>query len=214
MSGPTTCENPRCSCNPCTCLDCGCGVARLGELERRVMDVLWEEPGREMTGRDMADAFPDYAYTTVATVLDRLVHKQMVSRRMEGRAIRFAATGTRAAHTAELMHETLVVTGDPDATLTRFAKTLSRSRSRGPSPRSRSAQTRTTRDEGLAGPQESAAVFFQPAHPVRYLSRYCSPGAQAPMLFGSRERYFSVSALLRIRCSEQDPALPSCDHRA
>jgi predicted transcriptional regulator len=123
----TTCDNPKCTCDPCTCNECGCGVASLGELERRVMDLLWEEPGRELAGRQVADALPVYAYTTVATVLDRLVHKGMVSRRMEGRAIQFAATGTRATHTAELMHETLVVTGDPESTLARFAETLSRS---------------------------------------------------------------------------------------
>ena len=91
------------------------------------MDLLWEEPGRELTGRDVANALSGYAYTTVATILDRLTQKGMVSRRMEGRAIRFSPTGTRAAHTAELMHETLVVTGDPDSALVRFAETLSRS---------------------------------------------------------------------------------------
>jgi len=102
-------------------------VARLGELERRVMDLLWEEPGHELTGRDVADALPGYAYTTVATVLDRLVHKGFVSRRMEGRSIRFSTTGTRAAHTADLMHETLAVARDPEPALVRFAETLSRS---------------------------------------------------------------------------------------
>ena len=90
------------------------------------MDHLWEA-GRELTGRDVAEAFPDYAYTTVATVLDRLVQKGMVGRRMEGRTIQFSTTGTRADHTAEVMHETLVVTGDADAALVRFAETLSRS---------------------------------------------------------------------------------------
>lgn len=102
-------------------------MARLGELERRVMDLLWECPGRELTGRDVAESLPDYAYTTVATVLDRLVQKRMVKRRMEGRAIRFSTTGTRADHTAEQMHETLVVTGDTESALVRFAETLSRS---------------------------------------------------------------------------------------
>jgi predicted transcriptional regulator len=127
MSATTTCDNPKCSCDPCTCAQCGCGVARLGELERRVMGLLWEDPDRELTGRDVAEVFPEYAYTTVATVLDRLVQKGVVSRRMEGRTIRFSTTGTRADHTAELMHEALVVTGDTDSALVRFAKTLSRS---------------------------------------------------------------------------------------
>ena len=91
------------------------------------MDVLWEEHGRELTARNVADELPGYAYTTVATVLDRLIHKGLVSRRLDGRAIRFASIGTRADHTAELMHETLVRARNPDATLVRFVKTVSRS---------------------------------------------------------------------------------------
>jgi predicted transcriptional regulator len=90
------------------------------------MDVLWEKPGRELAGRDVADALPGYAYTTVTTVLDRLVHKGLVSRRMDGRTIRFSTTGSRAAHTAELMHEALIVDRDPGSALVRFAETLSR----------------------------------------------------------------------------------------
>lgn len=128
MGASTTCDNPMCSCDPCTCGDeCRCGVARLGDLERRVMDTLWAEPGHELTGRDVTDALADYAYTTVATVLERLVHKGLVHRRMDGRTIRFTAIGTRGAHTAVLMHETLAVDEDPDAALIRFADTLSTS---------------------------------------------------------------------------------------
>jgi predicted transcriptional regulator len=115
-----------CSCDPCTCDDCHCGAARVGELERRVMDILWEQQGREMTGRDVATLLPEYAYTTVATVLDRLVHKGLVRRKMEGRFIRFTAIGTPGAHTATLMHEALATGGeDRAAALSRFVETLS-----------------------------------------------------------------------------------------
>jgi predicted transcriptional regulator len=89
------------------------------------MDVLWQEPTRELAGRDVADALPNYAYTTVTTVLDRLVHKGLVHRRMEGRTIRFATVGTRGAHTAVLMHEALAADDDPGSALVRFAETLS-----------------------------------------------------------------------------------------
>jgi predicted transcriptional regulator len=106
-------------------VDCHCGVATLGELERRVIDVLWEDPTRERTGRDVANQLPGYAYTTVATVLDRLTLKGLVSRRVEGRTIRFATTGTRSSHAAQQMHEALMLTGDPDAALASFAETLS-----------------------------------------------------------------------------------------
>jgi predicted transcriptional regulator len=125
MSAATTCDNPRCSCSPCTCADCRCGVARLGDLERRVMEVLWAKPGRELSGRNVADALPDYAYTTIATVLDRLTHKGLVRRRMNGRVIQFTATDTRAANTAMLMREALESTSDPDAALVCFVEGVS-----------------------------------------------------------------------------------------
>ncbi len=127
MSATTTCTNPRCTCEVCTCTECGCGVARVGDAELQVMEILWAEPGRDRTGRDVADLLPDYAYTTVATMLDRLVHKGLVSRRMDGRLIHFTAVGTRADHAADLMHETLATNGDPGAVLARFAATMSRS---------------------------------------------------------------------------------------
>lgn len=128
MSTTSTCDNPLCSCDPCACEGpevCACGAARLGDLERRVIDVLWEVPGRELTGRDVANRLPDYAYTTVATVLDRLFRKNLVRRRLDGRTIKFAATGSGATHTATLMREALGLTGDRDAALISFAESVS-----------------------------------------------------------------------------------------
>ena len=125
---PTPCPNPKCTCADCRCgPTCKCGVLRLGTLERRVMEVLWEGPGRERTGREVADAFPDYAYTTLSTVLDRLVTKELLDRRQDGRVIHYSATNTRAVHTALLMQEALNATRDPDAALACFAQGLSAS---------------------------------------------------------------------------------------
>lgn len=125
MSSKTTCDNPMCSCEPCACDACRCGVARLGDLERRVMEILWERPDSELRVRDVADTLPHYAYTTVATVLDRLVHKGLVRRRMDGRTIRFTTNGTPGTHTAVLMHEALAEDLDVDSALVQFAETLS-----------------------------------------------------------------------------------------
>ena len=91
------------------------------------MNVLWGDPEREVTVRDVAAALPEYAYTTLATILDRLVHKGLAGRRIEGRTIRFAAVGTRGAHTAVLMHDALAADHDGDTALVRFAETLSHS---------------------------------------------------------------------------------------
>lgn len=121
----TPCPNPKCTCVDCHCgPTCKCGVLRLGTLERRVMDVLWEEPGRERTGREVADAFPEYAYTTLSTVLDRLVTKELLDRRQDGRVIHYSATNTRAVHTALLIREALDATHDPDAALACFVQGL------------------------------------------------------------------------------------------
>lgn len=121
-----SCANPLCSCSPCGCGDaCRCGIARLGQLERRVMDEIWQPSSSEPTVREIADALPDYAYTTVATVLDRLVHKGILSRRKDGRAMRFSPVGSRDIHTALLMRQTLESAGDPMPALVQFARTLS-----------------------------------------------------------------------------------------
>jgi predicted transcriptional regulator len=114
-----------CSCDPCTCDECACGGASLGDLERQVMGILWAEPDREFTGRDVANVFPKSAYTTVATVLDRLVHKELVRRRMDGGKIRFSAVGSPGAHAAVLMRQAMAEGPDPEAALASFARTLS-----------------------------------------------------------------------------------------
>lgn len=125
MSTTSTCDNPNCHCDPCTCTDCKCGTSRLGDLERRVMDILWAEPGREFTARAVADLLPDHAYTTVATVLDRLSNKGLVRRRKDGRVIHFATTATGAVFTALAMQQALDKATDRDAALVQFAQSIS-----------------------------------------------------------------------------------------
>jgi predicted transcriptional regulator len=127
MSAQTKCENPMCSCDPCRCAQCACGVVTLGDLERRVLGVVWDLPDPEPTGREVADALPTHAYTTVATVLDRLVNKGLLNRRRDGRPIRFTPIGVRGAHTAVVMRQALAADSDPGAALVCFANTLSSS---------------------------------------------------------------------------------------
>ena len=97
----------------------------LGELERRVMDVLWGSMDMQLTGRQIADELPDRAYTTVLTILDRLRHKNLVERTTEGKAHRFAATASRETYMAELMVEALGSAQDRQAVLVRFAEVVS-----------------------------------------------------------------------------------------
>jgi predicted transcriptional regulator len=103
----------------------------MGELEQAVLDALWDldaaalaaDGARGSSGREVHErlAGRDLAYTTVMTVLDRLVGKDVVVRERDGRAFRYAPRLTRAAMTAELMREALEVTGaDRDQALISF----------------------------------------------------------------------------------------------
>jgi predicted transcriptional regulator len=96
-------------------------------MERRVMEILWRSADLELSVRDVAETLPEYAYTTVATVLDRLVQKGVLKRRMDGRTIRFSPVGSKGAHTAVLMRKALGEDGDPDAALLCFVEGLSES---------------------------------------------------------------------------------------
>lgn len=104
-------------------------VTRLGDLERAVMDVLWDGPADSagLTVREVADGLRDreLAYTTVMTVLDRLAGKGMVERDRDGRAWRYRPAASREAHIARLMLDALDLAGSRDAALVRFARSVS-----------------------------------------------------------------------------------------
>jgi predicted transcriptional regulator len=89
---------------------------RLGDLERVVMERLWEAAASTgtafagVTVRDVHESFDgerEIAYTTVMTVLDRLAKKDLVTRERDGRAWRYSPADTREALTAQTMRRTL-----------------------------------------------------------------------------------------------------------
>jgi predicted transcriptional regulator len=97
-----------------------------GQLEQEIMAALWErtEPVAARTVlRDLGD--PDLAYTTVKTVLERLTRKGVVTRVSIGRTWHYSAAGPREAFVAELMLQALERTGDRDAALVAFARSVS-----------------------------------------------------------------------------------------
>jgi len=114
-----------CTCDPCGCTDCQCGTAKLGELENEVMGILWYHGGEEVTGRQVADELPNSAYTTVATILDRLVGKGLVERRKVGGRINFTPIGTPDARAAVLMRQAMGSSADAAEVLQEFVRTLS-----------------------------------------------------------------------------------------
>ncbi|MFN2444998.1 MAG: BlaI/MecI/CopY family transcriptional regulator [Vicinamibacterales bacterium] len=66
----------------------------LGPLEQQVLDALWERSS-EQTVRDLHAAFPEIAYTTLMTTLDRLFRKGLLARVRQGRAFAYRHRWTR-----------------------------------------------------------------------------------------------------------------------
>ncbi len=105
----------------------GRGALRgFGDLERAVMEVVWTA-NRPLTGRKVVDMLTHdrtVAYTTVMTVMDRLVRKGILARQHTGRAYTYQPVLSRDAHTAKLMRLVLQQAADPDAALMRFVEQL------------------------------------------------------------------------------------------
>ena len=101
-------------------------VNRLGDLERAIMDVLWETD-TSLTVREVSARLTErnLAHTTVMTVLDRLAKKGFARRERDGRAWRYCPAATRETYVTELMLTALDQTGDRTAALTRFAQSVS-----------------------------------------------------------------------------------------
>jgi predicted transcriptional regulator len=102
-------------------------VARLGrgELEARVMDVLWREEA-DMTPRQVHERITTsrrpLAYTTVMTILVRLWEKGMLEREPRGRAYAYRPVTGRDEWAAGRMHDLLEQAADPEAALTHFVR--------------------------------------------------------------------------------------------
>ena len=97
-----------------------------GELERKVLDVLWSADG-PMTPRQVHDVLAserDLAYTTIMTILVRLWQKGIVSRERDGRAFAYAPHDSREEHVAARMREVLAAASDANAALGHFVRDL------------------------------------------------------------------------------------------
>lgn len=101
-------------------------MARLGELERAIMEVLWASNGA-LTAREIVDALSDreLAKTTVLTVLSRLESKGLLVRCRDAWAHTYLPTASRADYIARLMHEALTDATDRTEALVRFAGNVS-----------------------------------------------------------------------------------------
>ncbi|GAB3671723.1 BlaI/MecI/CopY family transcriptional regulator [Saccharopolyspora sp. ID03-671] len=99
----------------------------LGELEGSVMDVLWQADG-SMSVREVLtqlNGTRDLAYTTVMTVLDNLHRKGWVEREMHNRAYQYTPSESREEAAGRAVRELLDASGNPEAVLLHFAKSVS-----------------------------------------------------------------------------------------
>ncbi|KAA0979724.1 BlaI/MecI/CopY family transcriptional regulator [Paeniglutamicibacter gangotriensis] len=102
-------------------------MATLGDLERAVMDFLWDADS-PLTANELRDllAAPggvdgrELAVTTVLTVLARLEKKGLVARERDIRPHRYSSVTSREEHTVSLMNEALGTVMDREAVLARF----------------------------------------------------------------------------------------------
>ena len=101
-----------------------------GGLEQQVFAVL-AAAGTALTPGQVRDRLgDDLAYTTVMTVLARMLDKGLVTRDRAGRAYAYTAVVDQAEVAASQIHRLLDARDDRAAVLTRFAGGLSAEESR------------------------------------------------------------------------------------
>lgn len=100
---------------------------KLGQLEAEVLAVLAGTDGYLSTSelRERLDGDP--AYTTINTILFRLLDKKMVERSQRGRAFAYRLVVDESEVAAEHMFDHLRVASDPSSVLSQFVHGLNAS---------------------------------------------------------------------------------------
>jgi predicted transcriptional regulator len=101
------------------------GRRAAGELEGDVLAVLWSA-GTALTPGDVHQALgADLAYTTVATILNRLLDKGLVARTKAGRAHVYTAIAAQSDVVSSGFRSVLTRSHDREALLQGFVESLS-----------------------------------------------------------------------------------------
>lgn len=104
----------------------GGGMARFGDLEAAIMDVIWAA-GAPVRVREVCDRLNQdraLAFNTVQTVMENLYRKGWLGRRKDGRAYWYESVRSRDDYADGLLAEALSAAGDPAATLVRLVGDL------------------------------------------------------------------------------------------
>ncbi|HEX6255531.1 MAG TPA: BlaI/MecI/CopY family transcriptional regulator [Euzebyales bacterium] len=98
---------------------------RLGPRETTTMRILWREPARFLSVRQVAEALDaGLAYTTVMTLLSRLHEKGFLERRLAGRAWTYRPAVSEGVHAARTMSAALHDSDDHADVLFHFVEQL------------------------------------------------------------------------------------------
>jgi predicted transcriptional regulator len=99
----------------------------LGPLELRVLEVLWQRK-RAATVRNVQPSFPELAYTTLMTTLDRLYRKGVLRRFRLGRAFGYEPRCSRNELFGEMVSgqlaDLLAACGDSTALLSTLVEAV------------------------------------------------------------------------------------------
>ena len=98
---------------------------RIGALEAEVLERLWAAE-RPLTVHEISAGLSGRprAYTTVMTILTRLVEKGLVKRSRAGRSYVYTASGTQEEIAAGAIRDVLRASRDPRAVLARFVEEI------------------------------------------------------------------------------------------
>ena len=96
-----------------------------GALEHDIMTVLWATDQPLLPAEIKARLVADLAYTSVATVLGRLVGKGLVGRVEAGRAFAYNATVTESELATRRIATVMAATSNRAEVLAGFVQTLS-----------------------------------------------------------------------------------------
>lgn len=101
-------------------------MARFGELEAAIMDVVWAA-GAPVRVREVSEELNrgrPLAFNTVQTVMENLYRKGWLGRHKNGRAYWYESARSRDDYADGLLAEALSASGDPAATLVRLVGDL------------------------------------------------------------------------------------------
>ncbi len=98
---------------------------RVGRLESEVLDRLWQVR-TPVSGRELASMLspPERAYTTVMTILSRLMAKGLVERELIDGTYRYRAAGTPEELAAQAIERLVASVTDRGAVLAHFVERI------------------------------------------------------------------------------------------